>query len=282
MTHTKIRVSGVSVSYQDRDGQQHVPLQLVNLSVRKGELICLLGPSGCGKTTLLNLMAGFQTPSSGSIEIDGVAVRKPNPRHVTLFQEYGLFPWRTVLDNVLFGLEAQKIARDEALRRAHAILATVGLTDSARRFPRQLSGGMKQRVALARALVVEPDVLFMDEPFAALDTFTRHRLQDEIRTIRQRLGTTVVFVTHDFDEAAYLADRVAVMSINPGRIAEMVEFAPDTTFDRRSRIFEERRIHVFTSVANTFGHAEPTVCKTSSPPQNASPKPALEASFTAS
>lgn len=257
MNQGKIVVSGVSVSYKDGEGRRHTPLEWINLAVREGELLCLLGPSGCGKTTLLNLMAGFMKQDSGQVLIDGEPVLRPDPRHVTLFQEYGLFPWRTVLDNVLFGLEVQKIARQEALRRARAILETVGLGDVADRFPRQLSGGMKQRVALARALVVEPDILFMDEPFAALDTFTRHRLQDEIRAIRQRLNTTIVFVTHDFDEAAYLADRVAVMSINPGRIAELVVFDPDTAFTRESRIFEERRAHVYASVSHAFRADEP-------------------------
>lgn len=256
MSLNKILVCCVTVNYTDRDGQRHTPLERVDLAVREGELLCLLGPSGCGKTTLLNLMAGFQKPDSGQVLIDDVPVLRPDPRHVTLFQEYGLFPWRTVLDNVLFGLEAQGIDPKEARHRAEAILETVGLSEAAKRFPRQLSGGMKQRVALARALVVEPDVLFMDEPFAALDTFTRHRLQDEIRIIRQRLKTTIVFVTHDFDEAAYLADRVGIMSINPGRIADLVEFAPDTAFDRKSRIFEERRAHVYASVAHSFGIIE--------------------------
>jgi len=253
----KIRISGVSVSYQDGDGKMHTPLDLVDLDIREGELISLLGPSGCGKTTLLNLMAGFLQPDAGRVLINGEPVIGPDARHVTLFQEYGLFPWRTVLDNVLFGLEAQGTDKKQALARAETVLDMVGLGAVAGRFPRQLSGGMKQRVALARALVVEPDVLFMDEPFAALDTFTRHRLQDEIRAIRRRLRTTIVFVTHDFDEAAYLADRVAVMSTNPGRIADIVAFDPDTAFSRDSRIFEERRAHVYASVSHAFRSDEP-------------------------
>lgn len=255
----KIRVERVTVRYADRKGVEHVPLVDTSLSVRSGELLCLLGPSGCGKTTLLNLMAGFLAPSQGSVSIDGIGVRAPNPRHVTLFQEYGLFPWRTVLGNVLFGLQAQRLPPQESTRRARAALELVGLSDAAQRFPHQLSGGMKQRVALARALVVEPDILFMDEPFAALDTFTRQRLQDEIRALRRKFRSTIVFVTHDFDEAAYLADRVAVMATDPGRIAELVEFTPDTAFDRDSTLFEERRHHVYAAVKRSFGpHASPS------------------------
>jgi NitT/TauT family transport system ATP-binding protein len=253
----KIRISDVTVRFRDGDGDLHVPLSSVSLEVREGELLCLLGPSGCGKTTLLNLMSGFLKPDSGEVSIDGQHVVGPDPRHITLFQDYGLFPWRTVLGNVLFGLQAQNLPRDDARRRALATLELVGLSDSVQRFPHQLSGGMKQRVALARALVVEPDVLFMDEPFAALDTFTRQRLQDEIRALRLKLKTTIVFVTHDFDEAAYLADRVAVMATHPGRIAELVNFASDTSFERDSPIFEERRNHVYAAVRRAFSpHAQ--------------------------
>lgn len=250
---SKIQVRDVTVRFRDRDGAWHVPLAAVSQEVREGELLCLLGPSGCGKTTLLNLMAGFLRPESGTVSIDGQPVNGPDPRHITLFQEYGLFPWRTVLGNVLFGLQAQKVPKDEARRRALATLELVGLADSVHRFPHQLSGGMKQRVALARALVVEPDVLFMDEPFAALDTFTRQRLQDEIRALRHKLKTTIVFVTHDFDEAAYLADRVAVMATHPGRIAELICFASVPDFERDSPVFEERRHHVYAAVRRAFG-----------------------------
>lgn len=249
---SKIRINDVTVRYHDKNGAQQVPLSRANLDVHEGELLCLLGPSGCGKTTLLNLMAGFLKPDSGRVTIDDLPVKGPDPRHITLFQEYGLFPWRTVLGNVLFGSQARRQSKEEAKRRALATLDLVGLADSAQRFPHQLSGGMKQRVALARALVVEPDVLFMDEPFAALDTFTRQRLQDEIRGLRRKLKTTIVFVTHDFDEAAYLADRVAVMATHPGRIAELVSFAADTSFERDSHIFEERRTHVYAAVRRAF------------------------------
>ncbi|MBI5791483.1 MAG: ABC transporter ATP-binding protein [Rhodocyclales bacterium] len=254
----KIRVDDVTVRYVDAAGHAHVPLDRVSLNIRAGEFLCLLGPSGCGKTTLLNLLAGFLRPTSGSVSIDGAEVTRPDPRHVTLFQEYGLYPWRTVLGNVLFGLQAQRVERAEGERRARAALDLVGLGDAARRFPHQLSGGMKQRVALARALVVEPDVLFMDEPFGALDTFTRGRLQDELRRIRRDRKPTIVFVTHDIDEAAYLGDRVAVMATHPGRIAALLDFPADTQFSRESARFQERRAKVYAAVREAFGEDEPT------------------------
>jgi NitT/TauT family transport system ATP-binding protein len=252
----KIRVAAATVRHADPSGGSRLTLDTVDLDIRAGEFLCLLGPSGCGKTTLLNLLAGFLRPSSGTVRIDGVEVTRPDPRHVTLFQEYGLYPWRTVLGNVLFGLQAQRVERAEAERRARAALEIVGLGEAAGRFPHQLSGGMKQRTALARALVVEPDVLFMDEPFGALDTFTRCRLQDELRRIRRDRQPTIVFVTHDIDEAAYLADRVAVMATRPGRIVELLEFPADGAFGRDSAAFQARRLRVFAAARDAFGEEE--------------------------
>lgn len=259
MSAPKIRIEAVSVRHADAGGRRRTTLEAASLDVGAGELVALLGPSGCGKTTLLNVLAGFLPASSGRVLIDGKEVKRPDPRHVTIFQEYGLYPWRNVLGNVLFGLEAQRVPAADAERRAREALELVGLRAAAERFPHQLSGGMKQRVALARALVVAPDVLFMDEPFGALDTFTRFRLQDEIRRIRLRQAPTIVFVTHDFDEAAYLADRVVIMSADPGRIAEVIDFAPgdSTSITRDSVAFERRRAQVLHATQALFGSESP-------------------------
>jgi NitT/TauT family transport system ATP-binding protein len=191
----KIEVRGASKRFRSAKGEVRTALAAVDLEIGDGEFLCLLGPSGCGKTTLLNLMAGFEAPSSGEVRIDGRRVVGPDPRFVTLFQDYGLFPWRTVLGNIEYGLEARGEGR--AARRARALecLELVGLADFARSHPHELSGGMKQRVALARALAVEPEVLFMDEPFGALDAITRMRMQDELIRLWQGKRRTVVFVT---------------------------------------------------------------------------------------
>ena len=190
----------------------------ISFKVNNGELVSLLGPSGCGKTTLLNMIAGFEHPTSGTIRIDGETVHKPSPRRITIFQNYGLLPWRTVRKNVELGLERRGLSRHDRKVRADYYLQMVGLTDFAGHHPHQLSGGMQQRVAIARALAVDPEVIFMDEPFSALDTMTRTAMQKELLEIRERLKTTVIFVTHDIDEAIFLSDRVIVLTQRPGII----------------------------------------------------------------
>jgi NitT/TauT family transport system ATP-binding protein len=240
----KIEVRGASKRFRSAKGEVRTALAAVDLEIGDGEFLCLLGPSGCGKTTLLNLMAGFEAPSSGEVRIDGRRVVGPDPRFVTLFQDYGLFPWRTVLGNIEYGLEARGEGR--AARRARALecLELVGLADFARSHPHELSGGMKQRVALARALAVEPEVLFMDEPFGALDAITRMRMQDELIRLWQGKRRTVVFVTHDIDEALYLADRVAVMSAHPGRVQAELSIPLARPRDRTGYDFERLRDRV--------------------------------------
>ena len=243
----KIEINNIYKSFPGTKGKQLDVLVDVNLQIESGEFLCLLGPSGCGKTTLMNLMAGFEQPTGGTLTIDGLPVTRPNPKHITIFQDYGLFPWRNVLGNVSFGLEAKGIKGKAARERAEAYLELVGLTEFAGSFPRQLSGGMKQRVAIARALAVEPDILFMDEPFAALDAFTRYRLQDEVLRIWQEKQPTIIFVTHDIDEAVYLAQRVAIMSPNPGRIKQLIDIRLPRPCDRgdaglstyRQKVFRE-------------------------------------------
>lgn len=212
-----IDVSNVTISFEE-ENQTHVILDDVSLNIEKGEFICLLGPSGCGKSTLLNAMAGFLKPTSGEIKIENQIVQKPSMKYVTIFQNYGLLPWRTVQKNVELGLETQKYSKEKKAKIASHYLKMVGLEHATKKRPAQLSGGMQQRVAIARALAVEPDILFMDEPFGALDAITRMKLQTDILEIAQDTKKTVVFVTHDIEEAVFLADRIVIMSANPGRI----------------------------------------------------------------
>jgi NitT/TauT family transport system ATP-binding protein len=193
-------------------------LQKIDLQVAAGEFVCLLGPSGCGKSTLLNAIAGFLVPSTGEILIEGRAISGPGPDRGMVFQEYALFPWMTVADNVGFGLAIKRLPRAEIAARVDQLLARFGLLQFRDRFPKDLSGGMRQRVAIARVLALDPPILLMDEPFAALDALTRQTLQDDLLRLWAELGKTVIFVTHSIDEALYLADRVVVMTYRPGTI----------------------------------------------------------------
>jgi NitT/TauT family transport system ATP-binding protein len=204
------------------DQNRVVALSDVSLTIGKDEFICVVGPSGCGKTTLLNLLAGFEPPTLGQIRAFGQEIRAPGPDRTMMFQDYALFPWLTVKGNIEYGLKRRGIGRDE---RKHIIQHYVDLIDLRgfeRKYPQQLSGGMRQRVALARALAVNPSVLLMDEPFAALDSFTRERMQDELVSVWQREKKAVFFITHNIDEAIKLADRIVVMSPRPGRIIEII------------------------------------------------------------
>lgn len=197
------------------DGRTVVAVEGVSLTVEPGEFLCLLGPSGCGKSTLLNLVAGFLAPTQGSVCFDGQPVTKPGPDRAVVFQDAALFPWLTARQNLEFGLRNLGYGKTERRQRAEAMLEQVRLADFADAFPHELSGGMRQRVAIARALVLEPKVLLMDEPFGALDANTREHLQDELLRLWERYRPTVLFVTHNVHEAAYLGDRVAVMGPAP-------------------------------------------------------------------
>ncbi|MFZ3173184.1 MAG: ABC transporter ATP-binding protein [Carboxydocellales bacterium] len=223
MGNAKIVIQGVEKSFQNKDGTWQEVLSSVDLEIREGEFVCLLGPSGCGKTTLLNMAAGFDQPSGGNILIDGEQVTGPDPKHLTLFQSYGLFPWRTVLGNVEYGLEVQGVPRRKRQEIAREYISLVGLEKFESHHPNELSGGMQQRVAIARALAVDPEIIFMDEPFGALDAMTRYKMQEEISRIWQEKHKTIVFVTHDIDEAVYLADRIVLMSPHPGRVKRVLE-----------------------------------------------------------
>ncbi|MCW2781458.1 MAG: transporter ATP-binding protein [Marmoricola sp.] len=213
---------------EGREVQEFVALDGLDLTVREGEFLTLVGPSGCGKSTILDLISGLSTPSGGSVKVGGRQVKEPGLDRGFVFQQYTLLPWRTALANIEFALEA-KGGLSKAKRRERALeyLDLVGLSDFANRFPHELSGGMKQRVAIARSLSYEPEVLLMDEPFGALDAQTRERLQEELVGIWRRTGTTIVFITHDIEEAVFLGQRVAVMSSRPGRIEAVIDIELD-------------------------------------------------------
>jgi NitT/TauT family transport system ATP-binding protein len=223
MSKVKIQINNVEKNFISSKDETRAALTGVNLDIIEGEFICLLGPSGCGKTTLLNLMAGFDKPTLGEITIDGTCVKGTNPKFITIFQDYALFPWRNVLGNVEYGLEAKDVPKGKRREISQKYIELVGLEKFINSHPSELSGGMKQRVAIARALAVEPEILFMDEPFGALDAITRMKMQEEIiRICLESTKRTIVFVTHDIDEAIYLADRIVIMSSHPGRIKSVL------------------------------------------------------------
>jgi NitT/TauT family transport system ATP-binding protein len=213
----KLRLSGVSRSFPTPRGTL-VALENINLEVSEGEFLCIVGPSGCGKSTLLNLMAGLDQPTSGEIWMDGRRIKGPGTDRLVIFQELGLFPWLTVQENVEFGLRMQGLPKQERRARSQQYLRLVHLSGFETSYVHQLSGGMKQRVALARSLVTEPDVLLMDEPFAALDAQTRDLLHEELARLWAETGKTIVFVTHNVREAVRLGGRVILLTFRPGRI----------------------------------------------------------------
>jgi NitT/TauT family transport system ATP-binding protein len=249
-TAAQIVIDGVGHVYRPSRGAPLMALDNVSLDVREREFVALLGPSGCGKSTLLYLVGGFLPVERGTISVDGNPIASPGPDRGIVFQHFALFPWKTVLQNVLYGLEKQGIARDERLRRARLFIDLVGLTGFEDSYPSQLSGGMKQRAAIARTLAIDPQILLMDEPFGALDAQTRSLMQAEMLNIWQRSRKTVIFVTHDVHEAVFLAERIAVMSARPGHIKEVVEIG----FDKgdpgisRSLAFVEMVDHIWNLV----------------------------------
>jgi NitT/TauT family transport system ATP-binding protein len=199
-------------------GRDVMALRDITLEIPQGQFTCLLGPSGCGKSTLLNAVAGFAPPSSGTIVADGQPVTGPGPERGMVFQEYALFPWMTVEQNIGFGLEIKRVPRGEIKRRVDELLSLLSLSDFRARFPKDLSGGMRQRVAIARVLALDSPIMLMDEPFGALDALTRRNLQDELLRIWAELKKTIIFVTHSIEEAIYLADRIVVMTYRPGTV----------------------------------------------------------------
>ncbi len=195
----------------------------INLDIRKGEFFAIVGPSGCGKSTFLEIVAGLMKPTSGSVYIDGKKINGPDLDRGIVFQGYALFPWRTVIGNVAYGLEEKGVPAQERKEICREYITLVGLSGFENHYPYQLSGGMKQRVAIARALAYNPDILLMDEPFAALDAQTRESLQDEVLRIWDETKKTVIFVTHNIEEAIFLADRIAIMSARPGIIKQIID-----------------------------------------------------------
>jgi NitT/TauT family transport system ATP-binding protein len=210
-------VDDVSIAFSSRE-QTVVAIENVSLDVAPGEFVCLLGPSGSGKSTLLNAIAGFIEPSAGYISVDEQIVRSPGPDRGMVFQHHSLFPWKTVRENIAFGPRVSRGSRTAARQEADTFLSLIGLSKFANSYPKELSGGMQQRVGIARALANYPSVLLMDEPFGALDSQTRSMMQENLLNIWRDIGTTVIFVTHDVDEAVYLADRVVILSAGPGQI----------------------------------------------------------------
>ena len=248
MTTTKITLRNVGKTFPVRQSKGTIhptdtltALTGVSLDIASGEFLTLVGPSGSGKSTLLDLLAGLSTPTTGDLLVDGIPITGPGQDRSVVFQQYALFPWRTALANVAFGLEGTpvngvRLSRRERLERARENLALVGLAGFEDRYPHELSGGMKQRVAIARSLAYEPDILLMDEPFGALDAQSREQLQDELLRIWAATGKTIVFITHDIDEAVYLGERVAVLSARPGRLRAIVDARfPGKERDRATR-----------------------------------------------
>lgn len=226
------------------DEKETVALDDFTLNIKKGELISIVGPSGCGKTTILRLIAGLIEPSSGKVIIGGKVCKEPGPDRGMVFQEFALFPWRSVRKNVEFGLEVAGVPKEERRARAEKQIKAVGLEGFEDYRIHELSGGMKQRVGIARALVTEPDVILMDEPFGALDAQTRNIMQGELLKIIDNTDTTIIFVTHSVDEAVYLSDRIAVLTKRPARIKEIVEINIPRPRDRASPEFVKLRRHI--------------------------------------
>ena len=243
----------------ERDGKSFPALDNVTLTVADKEFVALVGPSGCGKTTCLRMAAGFEVPSSGRVLVGGVPVTGPGPDRAVVFQQFALFPWKSVEDNIAFGLRNRKVPAGERRERIAAAIKLMGLEGYETAFPHQLSGGMQQRVAIARAYVLDPQALLMDEPFGALDAQTRVVMQEELVRIARVYPRTVLFITHAVEEAVYLADRVAIMTRRPGRIKEIIDvrsIRAAEAWDRHERVedimdlesFVHLRTHIWRSL----------------------------------
>ncbi|MGA7380146.1 MAG: ABC transporter ATP-binding protein [Terriglobales bacterium] len=258
----KVSLDGISLSYKTNDGSQLLALDNINLQVKSGEFLCIVGPSGCGKSTLLHLIAGLQPATSGKVLIDERPIEGTGTDRILIFQELGLFPWLTVGQNVEFGMRMKGISKAERNEKTDYYLRLVHLAQFKGSYTHQLSGGMRQRVALARALASEPDVLLMDEPFAALDAQTRDLLHDELERIWSETGRTIIFVTHNVREAVRLGDRVALLTFRPGRVKrEFLIDLPrprqleDVTVAKSAReILNDLREEINKSLEEQYGH----------------------------
>ncbi|HZW95194.1 MAG TPA: ABC transporter ATP-binding protein [Candidatus Eremiobacteraceae bacterium] len=265
----KVGLSDICLSYRAQGGERLLALDHINLEVKAGEFLCIVGPSGCGKSTLLHLIAGLHRQTSGEVLIDGNRVQGPGTDRILIFQELGLFPWLTVGDNVEFGMKMKGIGKAEREEKTRHYLRLVHLSQFKDSFTHQLSGGMRQRVALARALATEPDVLLMDEPFAALDAQTRDLLHDELERIWAETGATIIFVTHNVREAIRLGDRVALLTFRPGRVKR--EFVVDLP---RPRVLED--VHVAHAAGEILGELREEINRSLEVEYNVGVKPHVE------
>jgi NitT/TauT family transport system ATP-binding protein len=237
----EVKVSGVSLEFEKENGEATLALDNVTLDIKDKEFVCFIGPSGCGKTTLLRSIAGLEFPDSGEITLDGEKITIPDSKRGMVFQEYSLFPWRTVIQNITFGPQMKGLSKTESLEKAEKYLKLVGLEQFRNSYPYELSGGMRQRVAIARALANEPKVLLMDEPFGALDAQTRNTLQNELLDVWAKDQITIIFVTHSVDEAVFLADKIVVMTARPGKIKKVINVDLPRPRDRTSSEANELR-----------------------------------------
>ncbi|WP_027500983.1 ABC transporter ATP-binding protein [Rhodococcus sp. UNC363MFTsu5.1] len=255
----KLRLDRVSKHFGIRGSDaRFTAIEDISIDVAAGEFLVLVGPSGCGKSTLLDLLGGLTTPSSGRILLDGQPITGPGLDRGIVFQQYALLPWRTALHNIEFGLEAKGLPKRQRREIAGHYLELVGLHGFGDRYPHELSGGMKQRVAIARSLAFDPEVLLMDEPFAALDAQTRESLQDELLRIWRATGKTILFITHGIDEAVYLGQRVAVLTSRPGRVKTVVDIDIDRTAEdvRSGPRFREFRHHIWSQLQGEVARAQ--------------------------
>ncbi|WP_199616685.1 ABC transporter ATP-binding protein [Paenibacillus alkalitolerans] len=255
----ELEIVDVSKHYLTGADSQVQALQLINATVEQGEFVCLLGPSGCGKSTLLRLIAGIEQADAGRILCGGKPVTRPDPDRGFVFQDFGLFPWRTVRQNIAFGLEMKGISRKERKEITDYYLRLMELSQAADLYPEQISGGMKQRVAIARSLCLKPEVLLMDEPFGALDALTRLKMQEELMKIWQLEKITVVFVTHDIEEALYLSDRIIIMTVRPGRIKEVVPVPISRPRSRTGEQYLHIRAQIFASMGLDANHTQTAI-----------------------
>jgi NitT/TauT family transport system ATP-binding protein len=246
----RVTVAGVSKTFEEDEGPVRA-LRDVEFEVRDGEFVCIVGPSGCGKTTLFRIIGGIDRATGGDVLLSGEPVTGPTPDLGIVFQEYHLFPWRTVRENVAFGLEQTGTEAERRRDRVDEMLRLVGLEGSGDSYPSRLSGGMKQRVAIARALAVDPELLLMDEPFGSVDAQTRNMLHEELLDIWAETGKTVLFVTHDVEEAVKLADRIIVMSPGPGSVSEIVDVDLDRPRDRTDVAFGEYQERVLSLIRDS-------------------------------
>lgn len=259
----KLNVDNVSISYMAQDGNDMLAVSDFSMQIPEGEFICIVGPSGCGKSTMINAIAGLLPVTNGNIYLDGVPIKGPDRDRGVVFQQASLFPWRTALKNVTYGLELSGIPKQKRKETGMELLQLVGLDDFADSYPGQLSGGMQQRINLARALAIDPSLLLMDEPFGALDSQTREGMQAELLRIWKTLNKTIVLVTHDIGEAIYLGDRVFVMSARPGHIMKEIDITlprPRAIDIKRSSDFQAIEREIWQDIGDV-GRKDPALIK---------------------